>query len=435
MSDLSLDNIVTNNMNFKHLETTKDITISIKNENGFPQRPDATHTWTAKVSDGTNYVGDYTVKINQNSLIVDSEDFTKLPVGSYQLEVWEEWIDPDGTKQRSIYPSPSQTIPFTIYANLTDQAEKEIKSIGFQDVVDQAVMNIGMNYVFKINTIEPDQTATVVQSAADGKNYVTFNIPQGPKGDQGNVGPAPTLKIGTVTKLNSDQTPTANVSGDDGVYTLDLGIPQGVKGDTGTVDNTGLISVPAFQSLQTQVNNSAVGTNLYTDTKNFDNPAAWYTYSLWTKVTGTYEGLAVMQTTQDWGGLCQYIQVKKGDVLTYSVYAKYTSGTGTSIISWSFGNSPNASYSPATVNATGFQVTITDSWQRFSSTAVATSDGYVLPRIERTTSNTNTLQIAGIKVERGSVATDWCPNSSEILTTSDYAKIKAAIVALGGALS
>ena len=68
MSDLSLDNIVTNDMNFKHLETTKDITISIKNENGFPQRPDATHTWTAKVSDGTNYVGDYAVKINQNSL-------------------------------------------------------------------------------------------------------------------------------------------------------------------------------------------------------------------------------------------------------------------------------------------------------------------------------------------------------------------------------
>mgnify|MGYP003361957330 CR=1 FL=1 len=39
------------------------------------------------------------------------------------------------------------------------------------------------------------------------------------------------------------------------------------------------------------------------------------------------------------------------------------------------------------------------------------------------------------KLEKGSVATDWCPNSSEILTQSDYAKIKAAIVALGGSLS
>lgn len=185
----SIDNIDTNDMNFKHLETTKDIVISPKNEYGDPQRPDTTHTWTAKVSDGQNYVGDYKIKTNATSLIVDSEDFTKLPVGQYQLEVWEQWTDPDGTKQLSIYPSPRQTIPFTIYANVADQAEEEIKRIGFQDVVDQAVMNIGMNYVFKVNTIEPDQTATVVQTAADGKNYVTFNIPQGKTGDRGFRGP------------------------------------------------------------------------------------------------------------------------------------------------------------------------------------------------------------------------------------------------------
>lgn len=190
MADSYIDNIETNNMNFKHLETTKDIIISPKNEYGDPQRPDATHTWTAKVSDGTNFVGDYAVKINGASLIVDSEDFTKLPIGSYELEVWEQWTDDDGTSELSIYPSPKQTIPFTIYANIADQAEKEIKRIGFQDVVDQAVMNVGMNYVFKVNTIEPDQNATVVQAAADGKNYVTFNIPRGQTGEQGFRGPA-----------------------------------------------------------------------------------------------------------------------------------------------------------------------------------------------------------------------------------------------------
>lgn len=186
----SIDNIDTNDMNFKHLETTKDIVISPKNEYGDPQRPDATHKWSAKVSDGTNYVGDYAVKINGASLIVDSEDFTKLPVGKYMLEVWEQWTDPDGNSQLSIYPSPQQTIPFTIYANITDQAGKEIKKIGFQDVVDQAVMNIGMNYVFKVNTVGPDDKATVVQAASGGKNYVTFNIPQGKTGERGFRGPA-----------------------------------------------------------------------------------------------------------------------------------------------------------------------------------------------------------------------------------------------------
>lgn len=186
----SIDNIDTNDMNFKHLETTKDIVISPKNEYGDPQRPDVSHKWTAKVSDGTNYVGDYAVKISGASMVVDSEDFTKLPVGKYQLEIWEQWNDVDGTSQLSIYPSPQQTIPFTIYANITDQAGKEIKEIGFQDVVDQAVMNIGMNYVFKVNTVGPDDKATVVQAASGGKNYVTFNIPQGKTGERGFRGPA-----------------------------------------------------------------------------------------------------------------------------------------------------------------------------------------------------------------------------------------------------
>lgn len=232
-----IDDVSTNGMNFKHLDTTKDIVITPMNEFGGHVQLDASHTWTAKVSDGTNYVGDYPVTLEPTGITVNSTDFTSLPAGNYHLEVWEEWIDSNGSKQRSIYPSPQRTIDFNIYQNISDLAEKEIKTIGFQDVVDQAVMNIGMNYVFKVNTIEPDQTATVVQAAADGKNYVTFNIPRGDKGDKGDIGPAPTLKIGTVTKLNSDQTPTANVSGDDGTYTLDLGIPQGPQGNTPDLSN------------------------------------------------------------------------------------------------------------------------------------------------------------------------------------------------------
>ncbi|WP_263853946.1 hypothetical protein [Limosilactobacillus reuteri] len=40
MGQRLIDNIETNDMNFKHLETTKDIVISPKNEYGDPQRPD-----------------------------------------------------------------------------------------------------------------------------------------------------------------------------------------------------------------------------------------------------------------------------------------------------------------------------------------------------------------------------------------------------------
>ena len=157
------------------------------------------------------------------------------------------------------------------------------------------------------------------------------------------------------------------------------------------------------------------GRNLYTDTQNFDNLASWQALRWWTKTADTYKGLAVMQTTANWTGASQYIQVKKGDVLTYSVYAKNTSGTGTSQISWQLDSPTEGSYSTATVNPKFNTVTITDSWQRVSGTITATSDGYLRPRLERTPNNTNTLQIAGIKVEKGSVATPWTPASEDVM--------------------
>lgn len=223
----TVDGVSTNDMDFKHLDTTKNIVITPKDEFGNSVQLNASHTWTAKVSDGNNYIGDYPVKLDSNGIVVNSADFTSLPAGSYHLEVWEEWIDSNDKKQRTIYPSPQRTIDFTIYQNITDLAEKEIKTIGFQDVVDQAVMNVGMNYVFKVNTIEPDQTATVVQSAADGKNYVTFNIPRGDKGDKGDTGP---------TGATGPQGPQGPIGpkGDKG----DQG-PQGLQGPTGATGPQG----------------------------------------------------------------------------------------------------------------------------------------------------------------------------------------------------
>lgn len=455
----SIDNIETNDMNFKHLETTKDIIISPKNEYGDPQRPDTTHTWTAKVSDGQNYVGDYKVKTNATSLIVDSEDFTKLPVGQYQLEVWEQWTDPDGTSELSIYPSPRQTIPFTIYANVADQAEEEIKRIGFQDVVDQAVMNIGMNYVFKVNTIEPDQTATVVQTAADGKNYVTFNIPRGTKGDPGkpfsiakvfpskdamngdglsegdfviiasNVNDPNNATLFTwtgsefkeIADLSGAQGPQGPVGpkGDKG----DTGPqgpqgsqgpqgPKGDKGDTGTVDNAGLTTAPAFVSLQTQVNNSAVGTNLALGTSNQVVQA-----------TDWKVKVADIKYDKSLGGtLCASVMINNADHASdlqrgnACITLKTLDKNGNTLATvWGNGVSYNAS------GLSQCSISIDDN--------TASVQAYII-----TVNMNKNAFYSCLKVEKGNVATDWCPNPTEILTQSDYAKIQAAIVALGGSL-
>ncbi|WNW16736.1 phage head spike fiber domain-containing protein [Lactiplantibacillus plantarum] len=204
---------------------------------------------------------------------------------------------------------------------------------------------------------------------------------------------------------------------------------KGDKGDTGSVDNDGLINSPAFQALQTQVNNSAVGTNLYTDTRDFEEPTAWNGWNNVYKTTDKFNGLTVMGMDVNWNGLGQTIQAKKGETYTFSVYTKYKSGTGNSNIYFDLKNGT------ANTNIGSFKLSVNESWQRFTGTVIVPEDGAMYARIDRTNSNTNTLLIAGPKLERGSVATDWCLNPSEILTQTDYAKIKAAIVALGGSLS
>ena len=473
MGQRFIDNIETNDMNFKHLETTKDIVISPKNEYGDPQRPDVSHKWTAKVSDGTNYVGDYAVKISGASMVVDSEDFTKLPVGKYQLEIWEQWNDVDGTSQLSIYPSPQQTIPFTIYANITDQAGKEIKEIGFQDVVDQAVMNVGMNYVFKVNTIEPDQTATVVQTAADGKNYVTFNIPRGAKGDPGkpfsiakvfpskdtmngdglsegdfvmiasNVNDPNNATLFTwtgsefkeIADLSGAQGP-AGPKGDKGDTGLTgprgpQGIqgsrgPKGDKGDTGTVDNAGLTTAPAFVNLQTQVNNSAVGTNLLTNTSDFSSNWGGIPVSTTTEYNG-YPSMVLTSSNQQTAP--QFLALGKLEnsfQYTCSFWAKADNA----------GDKAHTELRGG-IGATDF--VLTTNWVRYTVVLTSFSDANTnffssMYSIRVPAENKGNVYIALPKLEKGNVATDWCPNPSEILTQADYAKLQAAIVALGGSL-
>ncbi len=404
----TIDDVSTNDMNLKHLDTTKDIVITPRNEFGGQVLLNADHTWTAKVSDGNNYIGDYPVKLDSNGIVVNSAEFTKLPAGQYHLEVWEEWIDSNSNKQRTIYPSPQRTIDFTIYQNITDLAEKEIKTIGFQDVVDQAVTNVWDNYVIKVNMIESDQTATVVQSVADGKNYVTFNIPRGLKGDPGDIGPAPTLKMGTVAKLNPDQTPTVNLSGGNGSYTLNMGIPQG---QTGTVDNTGLTNAPAFQALQTQVNDSAVGTNLFSQS---------------TATPGYISGAGdVAPATHANEIMSDYIPVSASSAYTFQLR----------------GTTPSGGYCWGSIGEYDSNKNFILRYTLIGSNQSTDTIEHLSKNIT-TTSTTAYVRVSfskyndyKAKLEKGSVATDWSPNPTEILTQADYAKIQAAIVALGGSLS
>lgn len=185
---------------------------------------------------------------------------------------------------------------------------------------------------------------------------------------------------------------------------------KGEKGDTGTVDNTGLISAPAFQSLQTQVNNSAVGTNLLMGTSNVLTTVTNVTG--WRTGLPTYYPAEALEANQTYTVSC-YLEPAKHDAAIY-MYAANHNITGTIVPAGSKG------ISTLTIILTPEDAKATNGvWISFTSSQTDSS----------------TVSFKGFKLEKGSVATDWCPNPSETLTQSDYAKIKAAIVALGGALS
>ncbi|CAJ2235091.1 hypothetical protein CPR18618_PPKEINIP_00920 [Companilactobacillus paralimentarius] len=181
------------------------------------------------------------------------------------------------------------------------------------------------------------------------------------------------------------------------------------------------------KAIMQKIQNIAVGTNLYQDTRDFDNPSVWNNgknWSSWYKTGEKFSGLTVMATDLDWSGMSQPIQAKKGETYTYSMYARYQSGTGTSMMFFNVNGADK-----------GNIVSLNETWQRVTQTITITDDGTISARIDRTDNNKNTLLIAGPKLEKGSIATDYSLNPTEVLTQADYAKIKAAILSLGGHLS
>lgn len=168
---------------FKRGDTMRHIVISFQDEQGCWVTPNPDHTFVAKVANSTGYIGDYPVTVVDSNFIISTKEFAKLPDDQYELEIWEIWpSDGDEEPDKTIYPTPETVAKFTIEANVTDKAGEVIKKIGFQDVVNAAVENAGLNLVINAKTVSSDEQATVEQQYEDGKNHITFSIPAGKDG-------------------------------------------------------------------------------------------------------------------------------------------------------------------------------------------------------------------------------------------------------------
>ena len=171
----------------------------------------------------------------------------------------------------------------------------------------------------------------------------------------------------------------------------------------------------------------AVGTNLLTNTGNL---SANWNGSFTITTTTEYDGHPSVVFTPSSLLIRQDLglgKLQNSTQYTASFWAK-ADNAGDEAHTELFGGIGNANF------------VLTTNWVRYTTVLTSRSDAntnaaqsiYFLGVIA---GNKGNVYIAEPKLELGTTATDWCPNPSEILTQSDYAKIKAAIVALGGSLS
>ena len=264
---------------------------------------------------------------------------------------------------------------------------------------------------------------------------------KGDKGDKGDTGATgPQGDIGPKgDKGDKGDTGATGIQGPKG--------DKGDKGDTGTVDNTGLISAPAFQSLQTQVNNSAVGTNLLLNTSSSSANGYTTMQGASTNIWGVYSRTDSYEQVTNYGSsfselFYRFVAANQGKlygltpggIYTLSGSASHTAGELNFRAQYSTGG---GWIDLGATSDLGIPVSDGSVFTPFSYTFTipvgATGVYFSLQNYDYTAGSL--FRFKNMKLEKGSVATDWCPNPSEILTQSDYAKLKAAILSLGGSLS
>ena len=153
------------------------------------------------------------------------------------------------------------------------------------------------------------------------------------------------------------------------------------------------------------------GVNLLTGTRDWSsNIQRWANNNgVWNDEAEDYNNLKVKSTTGGWNGWHQNIFVKSGEYYTLSYYAKADENINVrNILTWE--QSPIFQGPVANFDGSNdISDNITTEWKRYSRTVKITGDGSLQWRIEY---DGNALPngkwyIAGMKLERGNIATDY----------------------------
>ena len=177
---------------------------------------------------------------------------------------------------------------------------------------------------------------------------------------------------------------------------------------TATTTTAGMMSADDKAKLD---NLQVGGRNLYLDTKSFDNQSVWKNFYNWQKTGETYNGLTVIKCATAWGGCYQDIDVKAGEVYTFSVYTKSKSDKLRFYIA-------AGKDGEATLDRADFKINPSEEFTRQHCTFTVITGGFIRPKINIATndalSEDDVVEICGMKLERGTVATDWTPAPEDV---------------------
>lgn len=411
---------------FKREDTTNDISIKLYADNKRPITPNASHTWKAKVAKDDKYVGEYPVTISGDTIKLSSSNLTRLPDGNYALELWETY---DGST--AIYPSVG-VMAFRVHKNIDDTLGTIDPTTDINAIIDD-LHKAGQNIkVVATNTLPAGSKASVTQSISNDENQLTFYIPQGSKGEQGDVGPAPTLKIGTVTKLGPDQMPTANLSGGNGSYTLDIGIPQGAQGETNPTATQALNVANSVNSRLDGVTSNGGGRNLLHGTRDFKQ---WGTSISKVAVTNGKEKFqAVTVTFNKSSSSFNYLDLvafynlplEKDTDYTASFWIKASENMD--ITSYLYNSGSNGNYADGAVvnHVTTDYTRVVAHFHNGNNSATL---NFIPARIA---DDGVTVWLYGLMLEKGMIAHDWQPAPEDMQSEIDA--LKEAVKKLGGTI-
>lgn len=165
---------------------------------------------------------------------------------------------------------------------------------------------------------------------------------------------------------------------------------------------------------------SVGGRNYYLGTRNFSTNK-WVNRGNLIAQAGRFRDLSIFKVKAAWNGACQNIETKSGDFWTFSFFAR-ADADGVRACIYTF-KAPAAAPSP------DFKpIVLTTEWQRFFITFTCSRDSNICPRVEAL-SNSALFYVAGFKLERGSILTDWspAPEDGDSFVTAKLAEYKQSV--------